>query len=347
MALGLLFGRDILVLLGTREELLEGACLYFRICLLGIPAAALYNHGRAVCSAMGETRKPFLFLLAAGVLNLALNLLFVIRFGMDIVGVALATVISQYGSAVLVTMFLARHRGVCRLTLSGLRFHREHARDVFTLGLSGGVQEAAFAVSNLFLQRGINSFDAATVAGHAIALNADAIMFSVMGGFWTACASFMSQNFGAGNRTRFLKTYRLCLQYTFVIGAAFGALFIVFRYPFLSLFSPDRGIVEAGTTRIIMLGCFYPFCVLQDCTTSALHSMGKKIVPLIIGLTGICAFRIIWIHTVFAYYHTLPSLYALYIFSFLICGLALLFYFLRCERRYWISREEVAPGSGA
>ncbi len=333
LILGLVLGGPVLRLLKTDPALLEGAGLYLRIYLFSMPAAGLFNYGSAVCSAMGETRKPFLFLLLAGALNVALNLAFVIWFRMGIAGVAAASVISQYLSAFLMLFFLFRIQGPCRLKLSDVRMHKEHALSVFTLGLSAGVQEAAFALSNLFLQRAINSFGPDTVAGHAVALNADTIVFSVMGGFWTASGSFMSRNFGAGKKRRFMQVYLLCLLYTFLIGAVFGTLLILFRSQFLSLFTPEDAIIEAGKYRLVMLAAFYPFCVTQDTSMSGLRAMGKKLVPLLISLSGIVVFRVIWIYTVFAHFGTLVSLYALYLFSFLFCGAGLVCYFLRCYRR--------------
>ena len=341
MGLGLGLARPLLGLMKTREELIDGAITYLRIYSLGMPAIGIYNFGRATFNAMGETKKPFYFMLAAGVLNLVLNLVFVISFHLDVVGVAVASVLSVYLSAGLIIGSLMRHRGVCRLRLRKLRLYADKAKEIAGLGMTAGFQEASFAIANLVLQSAVNSFDAFTVAGHTAALNADNITFSIMGAFWTAGSSFMSQNLGAGNRERFHKTYRLVLVFTFFVGVLCGGLFICFGRQFLSLFTRDAQVVEMGLYRVFFLSIAYPFCVAQDTSMFALRSLGKKLVPLLIALAGIVVFRLIWIFTIFAHFHTLPSLYLLYIFSFVLCGTAQTVYFRHCDKKYWTAHPPI------
>ena len=345
MALGLGLARPLLRLMKTREELIDDAIIYLRIYSLGMPAIGIYNFGRATFNAMGETKKPFYFMLAAGVLNLALNLFFVIGLHLDVVGVAVASVLSVYLSAVLIVGSLMRHRGVCRLRLKRLRLYADKAKEIAGLGMTAGFQEASFAIANLVLQSAVNSFDSFTVAGHTAALNADNITFAIMGAFWTAGSSFMGQNLGAGNKERFHKAYRFVLVYTFITGVICGGLFICFGRPFLSLFTRDAQVVDMGMYRLFFLSIAYPFCVAQDTSMFALRCLGKKLVPLLIALAGIVVFRLIWIFTVFAHYHTLPSLYLLYIFSFVLCGTAQTLYFRHCDKKYWAARAEAGGGA--
>ena len=338
LAMGFFLARPLLNLMKTRDELIDGAITYLRIYSFGMPAIGVYNFGRAVFGAMGETRKPFFYLLTAGVVNLILNLLFVIVFHLGVTGVAAASVLSEYLSALLITGALIRHRGICRLRLDDLRLHADKAREIAGLGLAGGLQESAFAIANLVLQTAVNSFDAATVAGHTAALNADTITFAVMGAFWTAGGSFMSQNLGAGNRARFHRTYRYVLALTFAAGVICGTLFVLFGRQFLFLFTRDPQVVEMGRYRLFFLAVAYPFCVGQDTSVFALRSLGKKLAPLIISLCGIVIFRLIWIFTVFAHFRTLPSLYLLYIFSFVLCSGAQTACFLHFDRKHWAAK---------
>ena len=199
---GLLFSRGVLELLNTKEELLEGAVLYIRIYFLGMPALALYNFGNAVCSAFGDTKKPLYYLSAAGVVNVVLNLFFVIGCKMDVAGVALASIIAQYLSGILILRALAKMGGDYALRMSELKFDKKMAKYIIQIGLPAGLQNGIFQVANLFIQAGVNTFDATMVAGNSAAANADALLYDSMAAFYTACGSFMGQNYGAGKRKR-------------------------------------------------------------------------------------------------------------------------------------------------
>ena len=180
-----------------------------------MPALGLYNFGNGVMSARGDTKRPLVYLLIAGVLNVIMNLIFVIGFHMAAEGVAIASVMAQYTSAGLVLHHLWRRRDVCRLQLRKVRFHRMAGQAVLMLGIPGGLQQAIFAIANLFVQAGVNSFDAVTVSGNAAAANTDPLVYNSMFAFYTACASFMSRNLGAGKKERVLKSYFICLTYAF------------------------------------------------------------------------------------------------------------------------------------
>ena len=199
-AVGLTSSRVFLALLHTKDELMEGAVNYLQIYSLGMPAMGLYNFGNGVMSARGDTKRPLVYLLIAGVLNVIMNLIFVIGFHMAAEGVAIASVMAQYTSAGLVLHHLWRRRDVCRLQLRKVCFHRMAGKAVLMLGIPGGLQQAIFAIANLFVQAGVNSFDAVTVSGNAAAANTDPLVYNSMFAFYTACASFMSRNLGAGKK---------------------------------------------------------------------------------------------------------------------------------------------------
>ena len=331
-ALGFLLTPALLGLLGTKGELMPGAVRYLRIYLLGMPAMAVFNFGSGVLSASGDTRRPLLFLSIAGGLNVALNLLFVIAFQMAEAGVALASAVSQYVSAGLIVLSLARRPEAIGLHRALLRLDGGISRQVLSISIPSGLQNAIFAIANLFIQAGVNTFDAVVVEGNAAAANADALVYDVMAAVYLACSSFMSRNYGAGHRDRVRKSYLLCLGLSFGIAAVMSAGLVVFGRAFLSLFTGDGAVVEAGLTRLRVMGCSYAFSALMDCTIAASRGLGRSMVPTVIVILGSCVFRVIWVFTVFAWFHTILSLYLLYIFSWTITGVAELAYFLHCYR---------------
>ena len=332
LLLGFTFTPALLRLLGTKEVLLNGAIRYLRIYMLGMPAMAVFNFGNGVLSASGDTRRPLTFLAIAGVLNVLLNLLFVIIFRMAEAGVALASALSQYVSAALVVLSLVQRHESIGLHRNQLRITPEKSRQILSISIPSGCQNAIFAIANLFIQAGVNTFDAVMVEGNAAAANADALVYDVMAAVYTACSSFMSQNYGARKRERVLKSYLMCLGLSFGIAAVMSGVLVLFGRQFLSLFTKDVEVAEAGLIRLRVMGYSYAFSALMDCTIAASRGLGKSFVPTIIVIMGSCVFRVVWVYTVFAHFHTILSLYLLYIFSWTITGVAELVYFIWCYR---------------
>ena len=213
------------------------------------------------------------------------------------------------------------------LHLNQMRITPIKARSVLTLSLPAGMQNAIFAIANLFIQAGVNSFPAVVVEGNSAAANADALVYDVMAAFYTACSSFMSQNFGAGNRRRVIRSYYISLAYSFGIGAVLGGMLLLFGDKFLMLFTTDPEVVQMGMDRLWVMGFSYAFSAFMDCTIAASRGIGKSAVPTAIVIMGSCVFRVIWVYTVFAYFHTIMSLYLLYIFSWSITAIAEIIYF--------------------
>ena len=334
LALGLIFARPLLELLNTRDDLIDGAELYLRIYFLGMPAAALYNYGNGVLNAIGDTKTPLIYLSTAGVLNVILDLTFVIGLGMSTDGVALASMLSQCVSAGLIVRSLMRSTDIYRLNLRELRFYRDKASHVLSIGVPAGLQNAIFSVANLFIQAGVNSFSTVVVEGNSAAGNVDNLVYAVMNAFYIACSSFVGQNYGAGKVDRVRKSYLLTLGYAALAAAVFGGLFLLFGRQFLSLFTPEAEVIDAGLQRIAVMCFSFPLSALMDNTTAASRGLGKGLVPMILVFLGSCVFRVIWIYTVFAYFHTIGSLYLLYPFSWLITGTAEIAYFVYCYRKY-------------
>ena len=334
LAFGSLAARGILELMNTKPELIGGAALYLRIYFLGMPAMAIYNFGNAVFSAVGDTKRPLLYLSVAGALNVTLNLLFVIVCGMDVAGVALASVISQYVSAALILLALLRRGGEdYGLRLRELRLSRSRSKAILRIGLPGGLQNAIFAIANLFIQVGVNSFDATMVAGNSAATNQDPIVYDVMAAFYTACGSFIGQNYGARRKDRIKKSFLISLAYSFGAGVLLGLGILAAGPRFLSLFTAEPAVVEAGMHRLRVMSLSYGISAFMDCPIAASRGLGKSLAPTVIVLLGSCAFRILWVYTVFAHFGTITSLYLLYAFSWAITAVAEIWYFLRVYRK--------------
>ena len=335
MVSGIGFARGILGIMNTKQELIDGAVLYIRIYLAGMPALAVYNFGNAVFSAVGDTRRPLMYLMFAGVMNVVLNLFFVIVCHLSVAGVALASAISQYLSAILILIALFRTREVFGLRIREFRVSKKQAVDILCIGVPAGMQNAIFQIANLFIQTGVNSFDATMVAGNSAAANADALVYDVMAAFYTACGSFMGQNYGAGKRQRVLRSYLICLVYSFGIGAVMGATRVCFGRQFLSLFTTEAAVIEAGMKRLTIMGLSYCVSSFMDATIAASRAMGKGGIPTVIVIMGSCVFRVIWVNTIFAHFGTIPSLYLLYVFSWSITAAAELVYFVKIYKRSW------------
>lgn len=326
----LLSAKFILELLETKDDLIDGAVLYFRIYALGMPALGIFNFGNGVLSANGDTKRPLIYLLIAGILNVILNLFFVIVCKMAEDGVALSSILSQYVSVALILIYMGRKDSECSFRFRDLKkgLDKEEGKRILGLGIPAGLQNAIFAIANLFIQNAVNSFDSVMVEGNSAAANADTIIYNVMSAFYTACSTFMGQNRGAGKQKRVLKSYYIGLAYSFIIGILFGSALFLFGREFLSMFANEEEVIEAGLQRTRIMSFSYAFSAFMDCTIAASRGIGKSFVPTVIVIMGSCVFRVAWIYTIFAHFHTIPSLYLLYIFSWVITAIAEIIYFI-------------------
>ena len=332
LAVGLFGSPALLRLLNTKEDLLPGAILYLRVYFLGMPALALYNYGNAVFSAIGETKKPLAYLSVAGVVNILLNLFFVIICKLDVAGVALASTIAQCLSAGLILHALTKVEDCYALDLHSIRLDLGTTKRILMLGIPAGLQNAIFAIANLFIQAGVNSFDSLMVKGNSAAANADGLIYDCMAAFYMACASFMSQNYGAGKPDRVKKSFFISLAYSFGVGLILGGSLFFFGRSFLALFTTESAVIDAGMKRVRVMGLAYCISAFMDCTIAASRGLGKTIVPTIIVVMGSCVFRVIWVYTIFAHFHTIPSLYALYPCSWALTAAAEIVYYAHCYR---------------
>ena len=345
MVFGIAISRPVLVLIKTKPELLEGAITYFRIYMLGMPGVALFNFGNAVLSAAGDTKRPLFYLSISGVINIILNLFFVIVCHMEAGGVALASVISQYISAILVFFPLMKGIGDIKFRFRHLRVNREKMIQIFKIGLPSGLQNGIFAFANTFIQVGVNSFDPIMVAGTAASSNLDPIIYNVMAALYTACASYIGQNYGAGKKKRILHTYLLTTAYAFGIGLGFGIVFYVFGHQILSLFTSDPAVIDAALIRQNVMVCSFCVSAFMDNSIAASRGLGKTLVPSIIVFLGSCVFRIVWIYTVFAYFQTVPSLFSLYLASWALTGFFEIIYFVKTYKKVVDGTDQLLTAS--
>ena len=327
MLIGIISADSVLSALDTKSELMEGAKLYLKVYLLGMPALAVYNYGLGILSAAGDSKTPLYYLSAAGLINIGLNLLFVIAFNLSVLGVALASVISQYMSAVLVFFKIKFSHDNYTLVFKDFRLNPHVTKKILMLGIPAGMQNAIFAFANLFIQKAVNSFDTVMVQGNSAAANADALVYDVMAAFYVACSTFIAQNYGAGKKERILKSFRICIIYSFGIAALIGLGLFFFGIQFLSLFTTDPAVAEAGLIRLKLMAFCYCFSSFMDCAIAASRGLCKTVIPTITVIFGSCLLRILWVYTIFAYFGTIQSLYLLYIFSWTMTAVLELIYF--------------------
>lgn len=332
LVLGFVFARPILLLLGTKDELIEEAILYFKIYMLGSPALAVFNYGNSVLSAEGNTREPLIYLTISGIINVILNLAFVLGLGMTADGVAYASIIAQYISALLIMRALLVTDKGYKLEMANLSYNKAIGNSILKIGIPSAMQYSLFAVANLFVQSAVNSFDHVVVEGNSAAMNLDSIVYDMMAAFYVACTSFIAQNYGAGNKERITKSYLVTTVYSFGIAVILGGIIHVFAKEVLYVFTNDSEVVAAGAIRLKILSITYCLSAFMDNATAACRGLGKTLIPTVIVLMGTIAFRIIWIYTVFAYFRTLESLYILYGCAFVLTAIFQNIYFAKLKK---------------
>ena len=316
---GCVICRPLLLLMGSPEDVIELATLYMRINFIGMPANLLATFGAAILRGVGDTKRPLTYLLIAGVVNVALNLVMVCLVGLDVEGVAIATVASQVISAILVITCLIRSDSSIRLNLRSLRIHREQMRRILQVGLPAGLQGSLFSISNVLIQSSVNSFSTIPTAGNSIAGSLEGFVYTSMNSVHQAALTFASQNLGAGKIRRVRRSVWVCLGTVTVIGLVMGNLFLLFGRPLLSIYnnSPEvdalgMTVIDYGMKRLMYMMPLYCLCGLMDVIVGSLRGVGYSIMPMIVSLTGACLFRVVWIYTVFAANHTLDVLYLSY-----------------------------------
>ena len=334
MGLGLLLSRQMLELMGSPEDVIGLAAVYLRIYFCGMPGNMLYNFGAAILRAQGDTKRPLYFLTAAGIINVILNLVFVIVFHMDVAGVALATIISQYVSAILVLLTLMRDKGPLRVDLRALRLDMKVVRRILQVGLPAGFQGMVFSISNVLIQSSINTFASTVVAGTPPSTNNDGFGNAAMNAFYQTALTFTSQNYGACECKRVDRIMGLCLLYSGLIGLVLGNLAYLFGYPLGSIYAPGQEEVIAQAVDRLSICCTtYFLCGLMDTQVGVLRGIGYSVMPMIVSLVGSCALRLLWVATIFQLNHTPEMLYLSYPVSWAITAATHFVFFLFIRKR--------------
>ena len=309
---GLALSRPALLLMDTPENVIDQSVLYIRIYFVGMPAMMLYNFGSAVLRAVGDTRRPLYFLMIAGVINVVLNLFFVISLSMGVAGVALATIISQAVSAILVLLCLMRYESDYRVELNKLRIVKDKMLKMIQIGLPAGMQGALFSVSNVLIQSSVNSFGSIAMAGNTAAQNLEGFVYTAMNALHQTCISFTGQNYGAKQYKRMGKILLICQGCVIVVGVLMGTGVYLAGGTLLKLYSPDPEVIQYGMLRLSYICTTYALCGMMDVMVGSLRGMGYSIMPMLVSLTGACLFRIVWIMTIFKAHHSLEILYVSY-----------------------------------
>lgn len=333
--IGILGAKPLLELMQAPEEVLGLAVIYLRIYFLGMTSTMVYNFGSAILRAVGDTQRPLYYLLGAGIINVILNLFFVIVCHMGVAGVAAATAISQTISAILVVRCLIKEQGGIHLDLKELRINGEKFARIIRIGLPAGFQGMVFSLSNVVIQSAVNSFGAVAVAGNSAAANIEGFVYMAMNAFYQATISFTSQNYGAKEYKRIYKILVAGELYAIITGVVLGNLAVFFGEPLLGIYSPSADVVAAGLGRMKVICTLYALCGMMDVLVGSLRGIGYSVVPMIVSLIGACGLRLLWIATIFQIpeYHSMRTIYISYPVTWTITFLVHLITFLIVSRK--------------
>ena len=334
LGLGQAICRQMLVWMGSPEDVIDLTELYLRIYFIGMPAVMLYNYGAAILRAIGDTKRPLYYLTLSGLVNVVLNLILVIFFHMGVAGVAIATVVSQVISCALVIICLMRTEGAAHLDFSRLILDKKAMGVMLHVGLPAGIQGTVFALSNVLIQSSINSFGSIAMAGNSAAANLEGICWTCTNSFHQAAVTVSSQNLGAKKYDRVRRTLWVCLGSVMIAGALVGNLINLLGVQLLGLYNSDPEVIRFGLIRLNLIMPIHFICGMMDVTSGQLRGVGYSITSMVIALTGACAFRILWLQTVFAANPTLYTLYVSYPVSWaLTCAVNLLFCLIAARRK--------------
>ena len=318
--LGNVFAKPLLLLMGSPEDVVDLAAIYVKIYFMGMPVILIYNYGSAILRAIGDTKRPLYYLTIAGVVNVVLNLIFVIGFDMSVAGVALATILAQCVSVALLMRCMCKMEGSCRLEFKKLGIHKEKALLLLKYGLPAGLQGSVFSFSNVLIQSSINSFGSVAMAGSSAAANIEGFIYVAMNSFQQTALCFTSQNLGGGKYERINKVLRNSVIMVAIVGILMGGGCYFFGEQLLHVYSTDPAVISYGLTRFRWIGIPYFLCGIMDAMVGMLRGLGYAVVPMVVSIIGACGFRVIWILTVFARFHSLDVLFASYVISWILTG---------------------------
>ncbi len=319
--IGVCFSKTFLQLMGTPENVLNLAAVYMQIYFCGMIFSLIYNFGASILRAVGDTKSPLVYLTIAGLINVTLNILFVTLLNMNVAGVALATIISQGFSALMIVLTLLKRTDACRLNLRKIRFHKNELMRIIRIGLPAGIQASLFSISNVLIQSSVNAFGDIFIAGNSAAANLEHFVYVLLAAFQQSAVNFIGQNTGARKFKRIKKIFWTCIISVSVSGLIMGGLFYIFGRQLLSIYITDsQQAIEYGLLRMTFICLPYFLCGLVEVTTGALRGLGSSLAPMVISILGICGMRLVWIYTVFQIekFHTPQCLFFSYTISWII-----------------------------
>ena len=338
MALGLIISPGLLRLLNTPDETMEGAVLYLRIYFLGVPLLMVLNMESGILRAVGDSFHPFLFMIAGCVLNIVMDIVFVVVFGWGIAGVAVATVTAQAVNTALLTRQLARRDQEYRLTVRELGVKGVYLANMLRLGIPAGLQSSMYSLSNMTIQVAVNSLGTVVVASWAMSGKTDGFFWAISNAMGAAITSFIAQNYGAGRTDRVRQCVKQGLIMHFTVTIVVSAALMITAIPVLRLLTPDEAVVETTYRVMSYFVPFYFTWVLVEVLSAVLRGAGDVVYPVVIIGIGICLFRVIWILTVFAHFGTLLSLCLSYTASWTLTSIALVIYY---RKGGWMNRRRI------
>ncbi len=333
-AVAMIFADVFLTWLGTPADIFVMAGTYLRIYFSGTVFQMLYNFGSAILRASGDSSRPSFYLAVSGIVNIVFNYVFVAWFHMGVAGVALATVISQALSAILVMVALLRASDACRIIPSRIRLHPRETKEILLTGLPAGLQSSLFSLSNTVVQGAVNSLGTAVVAGSAAAANVESIIWHAMNAFHVAAVTSVGQNVGAKRYERINRAFVTCLWMVTVAGLFFGTLLYLFQEPLLTFYLPDSPeSVAAGMGRISTIAFAYVLCGLMDTAVGAIRGMGSTLAPMIVSMSLVISSRLLWVMLVFPHFNTLAALYVCFPVSWILATAGQIIVFVAVRRR--------------
>ena len=334
LIVGIVATRPLLEMMATPEDVIDQSTLYMRILFFGMPLNLILNFGAAILRAIGDTKRPLYYLTIAGVINVILNILLVTVFSLGVAGVAIATVISEGVSCVLILLCLKHETGAIRLYFNRIKINPSKCVDIMKIGLPAGLQGCIFSISNVLIQSSVNSFGSTVMAGNTAASNIEGFVYVSMNSLHQTCISFTSQNFGAGKFKRIRKVLINCLVIVAITGLVLGNSAYFFGKFLLSAYNNEAEVISYGLIRLSIISTMYFLCGLMDVMVGAMRGIGYSILPMIVSLIGACGLRIVWIYTVFVQFRTLDILFISYPVTWTITFLSHLTCYFIVTRKY-------------
>lgn len=334
IVLGQLLAKPLLTIMGTPDDVINQSILYMRIVFLGMPAMLTYDFGAGILRAVGDTKRPLAYLFIAGIINVCLNMISVIIFGMGVAGVAIATITSQYISALLVLRCMIRTNSVYKLNLKELRIRKSMLLRIIRIGVPAGIQGALFNVSNVLIQSSINSFGSLVMAGNTAAANIEGFVYTSMNAVYQASTNFTSQNVGAHKTKNITPVLLSCMLIVTSVGLILSTIVEVFAYQLLGIYSADADVISYGIERLHVVCLTYFLCGLMDTACGSIRGLGYSIAPTLVSLAGACGLRILWIYTVFQAHRTQFVLYLSYPVSWVVTFIAHIICFIIFSKKW-------------